>query len=245
MRAAPALCTLSLLTLAGCADSPRLPDAQTPSAAIESPDAPLDLRRLYPLDPVNDRYTLDGERGIVRSFRALTDGRVELTETDAQTRETLGRVVLERTEAGDVVIHESARPARDLLTRFDPPMIFAPADLQPGETIEQSLGVRTFTLDDPPRPKSSGTADHALTRAADMADPAHPDARWAVLESTLRIRLGPAQVESVSRSSLDSRGLRAREASRVVRVFGLAVERESERLTRVDSTPSRDSADTP
>lgn len=244
--------------LAGCARraAPGFPTDET--HAVEAPGPPVDLGSTYPLAPGVRRYWLGGpdEPGewTERAVRALSDGRVELVES-TRAGETLSRVTLSRTPEGSVVIHETARPARNLLTRFDPPLLFAPAGLAPGETAEQTLRVETFTLDDPPRPRGAGTGAHVLTREPDRVSPADPSQRWATLESRLDIRFGAARVRTVSRYLLDAppgAGLRERAAVRTVRVLGVTVEEEHERLSRfstsdppVDSPRSAEPADSP
>ncbi|MGP1310685.1 MAG: hypothetical protein ACTS27_10850 [Phycisphaerales bacterium] len=244
------------VALAGCA-GPRAPGFVDPAEAraVEWTGEPIDLAAAYPLDAAPTRYAAgpssETDDAIRRVFTALHDGRVELTETSAATGELRSRVILSRNGQGDVVIHETARPARDLLTRFDPPMLFAPAGLLPGETVEQTLRVETFTLDDPPKPKGAGEGTHTLTRRADRAMPLEPGDHWAELESRLRVRIGPASVESTSTYLLNAEtgtngpGLRLRRSARTVRVLGFVVEDEAETLRRVGSPAAGDSADTP
>lgn len=245
--------TAMALGIAGCA--PRgVPTTIDPARSLEV-DSAVDLAGAYPFDLPPTRFTLVNHEGaripVVREFRPRAEGRTELVERDETTGEVRSRVVLSRAAGGDVVIHETATPARDLLTRFDPPMLFLPAALAPGETFEQSLRVETFTLDDPPRPKGAGDGTLTITRAPDRAEASNPSRSWAVLESTLTARIGPATVRTHSVYALepasDARpgscgGLRGRDATRTVRVLGFVVERESETL---DSPESAETADTP
>ncbi len=249
------LATLTMLAaagLAGCASRPS--PMILPSGSIEVGSA-VDLARVYPFDLPPLAFTLAETDGtttaIVREFRPLPDGRTELVERDETTGTVRSRVVLSRTASGDVVIHETATPARDLLTRFDPPMLFLSAGLRPGETIEQPLRVETFTLDDPPKPKGGGDGTLTLTRTPDRAQTPNSKRSWAVLESTLRAKIGPATVETFSVYELEATGgaspggLRGRVAERTVRVFGLVIERESETLTGINSPAAAETADTP
>ena len=101
--------------------------------AEESTLPPIDVAGAYSLHLPSKRYRLGSlyEHGewISREFESVGNGRVELVES-RDTGAVLSRVVLSRTEAGDVVIHETSRPARNLLTRFEPPMLFAPASIR-------------------------------------------------------------------------------------------------------------------
>ncbi len=244
--------TAAALGMAGCA---------APHAGFTDPpdsvevDSAVDLRDAYPFDLPPAEFTLINDNGqrmvIVREFRPREDGRTELVERNKTTGEMRSRVVLSRTASGDVVIHETATPARNLLTRFDPPMLFLPATLAPGDRIEQDLRVETFTLDDPPRPKGAGDGTLTIRRAKDQANAWDLTRPWAVIEATLTARIGPATVETISVYSLepDPGGLRGRSSVREVRVFGLVVERESEALSGfhgpIHSPGQAESADTP
>lgn len=256
MRWATLAMTAATLGLAGCA-SRRVPMI-CPPHAVEV-DTVVDLAASYPFDLPALGFSLvepDGKTtAIVREFRPRTDGLTELVERDKTTGETLARVVLSRSASGDVVIHETATPDRNLVTRFDPPMLFLPAGLAPGESVEQTLRVETFTLADPPKPKGAGDGTLTITRAPDRAEAWNHARSWAVLEATLTAHIGPATVETVSVYQLEPMagtapgGLRGRSSTREVRVFGLAVERASEVLSgfhgSVNSPEKTESADTP
>ncbi len=253
-----ALALAAGLGIAGCAGrhTPMIYRGPMPSVEVASA---VDLARAYPFDLPPGRFTLtdaDGEYiPIVREFRPLPDGRTELVERNETTGEVRSRVVLSRTASGDVVIHETATPSRDLHTRFDPPMLFLPAGIAPGETIEQTLRVDTFTLDEPPSPKGAGDGTLTIRRASDRAEASNLARSWAVLESTLTARIGPATVETNSTYALEPAtdaspgGLRTRSAARTVRVLGFVIEREIETLADpgdpIHSPEGAGSADTP
>jgi hypothetical protein len=210
-----------------------------PARSVEV-DSVVDLARVYPFDLPPTRFRLidgDGEYiPIVREFRPLADGRTELVERNETTGEVRSRVVLSRTASGDVVIHETATPARNLLTRFDPPMLFLPATLMPGETLEQTLRVETFTLAEPPKPKGAGDGTLTIRRMPDRAEVLYPGRSWAVVKSTLTALIGPATVETNSTYELEPAtdaspgGQRGRRVSRKVRVLGFVIESEFETL---------------
>jgi len=236
--------------LGGCASTAPAPGAR----ALEgdaTPVALVDLARAYPLDPRTEAYVDADGRPVERAFRSLGAGRAELLETVEGEAPT--RVMLSRTPEGDVVIHETARPSRNLLTRFEPPLLFLKASMAPGETVEQRVRVETLTLDDPPGPRDRGEGVLTLTRLADRTPTGRDGAggAWATLDAVLTLRLGPATVRSETRTTLDEPsgaspgGLRSRDAARTVRVFGLVVERERDALRRANSSGAGDFVDTP
>lgn len=208
------------------------------------PRGAVALDDIYPL--LRDRTGFVDGRGrrVVREFRPAGPGRFELLEILDDSRETLSRVALSRSDDGGVVVHETVRTERGLRTRFDPPMVFTPAALSPGETLVQSLRVETFGLDDPERSTGDGEGEHTLTRLEDAIAP--DGTRVAVFRSSIELRLGPAFVSTTTEYALSpGRGLVRRASVRSVRVFGLVVERESESLRLEDSPSSGDSADRP
>jgi hypothetical protein len=244
-----------VLGVAGCATPP----SGLPSGTrgwIEVTGA-VDLTAAYPLDLPPTRYSLVGDDGetttLRREFTRLDDGTVELLERLDSTDEPVSRVVLSRLANGDVVIHEIVRLQDARIMRFEPPMLFAPAGLMPGETIEQSLHIETYGLTDPRR-ASVGKGSLTLTRAKDRANASEPDHPWAVLEARLTARVGPATIETVTvyllepASAAERGGLRERASTRTVRVLGIVIERERESLVglspRGDSPESTGSADT-
>jgi hypothetical protein len=255
MRWAIGATVLFFVGVAGCA---------TPHGGLSSPsgwvevDTAVDLAASYPFDPPPIAFWFvddEGEATVVqRAFEAREDGLVDLVERYESSGEARTRVALSRLANGDVVIHEIVQHSGDRITRFDPPMLFAPADLLPGETVEQSLRIETFTLDDPPKPNGTGQGSLTLTRAKDRANTSMPDHPWAVLEARLTARVGPATIETVTVYSLEPAsatargGLRERASMRTVRVLGIVLEREREALSELDprdeSTGSVGSADT-
>lgn len=244
MRRIALLLSLPLVALGpGCASSP--PDAveERGGLAASSGWSPIDLALAYPLDASAREYEIveGGDSGATlrREFVARSDGLTELREVNARTGETLSIVTLSRDERGSVVVHETVRPRRDLITRFDPPLLFAPAGLAPGQTVTQSLSVTTHTIADPSRTRDRGEGSLELTRGEDLIAEGER-APFATLTATLRLRLGVASVESVTVTTLgvgdlgpadpSRRGLRSRDSSRTVRVLGLVVEREREAI---------------
>lgn len=85
--------------------------------------APIGLPDAYPLNAAERVYCIDDgpDAGgtLRREFIQREDGLTELRETLVDTGETVAIVVLSRNAQGDVVVHETGRPRRDLLTRFD------------------------------------------------------------------------------------------------------------------------------
>jgi hypothetical protein len=225
----------------GCAPDARIDlDLRRPAA----PDGVISLDNVYPFTVEPATFVDQDGRSVVREFRRPGADRVELVESLVESGTVVSRVTLGRSGDGGVVIHETVRAGRDLRTRFDPPMVFAPAGLAPGESLEQSLRVETFGLDDPERSTGQGEGVHTLSRLDDAFTPG--GAAVTVFRSSLELRIGPALVSTTTEYALSPGvGLVRRASVRSVRVLGLVVERESETLRREDSPWSGDSADTP
>lgn len=216
-----------------------------PVGTVGSALAPISLPAAYPLDAPERTYRVDqgpdAGKTLRREFIRRDDGLTELRETLAESGETVAIVVLSIDDRGGVVVHETGRPRRDLLTRFDPPMLFAPSSLAPGETTTQTLRVTTHPMSDPSRVRDRGEGTLELTREEDRVEIGRESAPFATVTSTLRLRLGVASIESVSVYSLAlpgtsdaggpaRAGLLARSSARTVRVFGIVAEREEESI---------------
>lgn len=246
MRLSPHSLVLAAATcLVGCARGPLVVESVRPVDAVDSAHAPILLPDAYPLDAPERTYVVergpDAGKSLRRAFTRRDDGLIELRETLLETGEVVAIVVLSTDEAGGVVVHETGRPRRDLLTRFDPPMLFAPHGLAPGESTTQTLRVTTHPMSDPSRVRDRGEGTLELSRAEDRVEVGGEGVAFATITSTLRLRLGIASVESVSVYSLSERGssdaggsalagLRARSSAREVRVFGIVAEREEESI---------------
>lgn len=241
MRSALATLAIGTALLGGCAPDARVDlDLARPSVSQDA----LALDNLYPFTLARTLHIDQDDRAIAREFHQAGHDRVDLVETLVESGEVVSRVLLSREGDGSVVIHETVRTRRDLATRFDPPMVFAPVGLAPGESLEQSIKVETFGLDDPQRSTGRGEGGHTLTRLDDASTP--DGIRVAVFRSSLELRIGPASVSTTTEYALaPGAGLAERASVRSVRVLGLVVERESESLRREDSPSSGDSADTP
>lgn len=225
----------------GCAPDARV-DLNLRRSAGPAPA--VTLADIYPLSLDPAAFVDQDGRSVAREFRRSDGDGVELVESLVESGAVVSRVALGRVRDGGVVIHETVRAERDLRTRFDPPMVFAPTGLSPGESLEQTLRVETFGLDDPERSTGQGTGVHTLTRLDDAFAPGETPV--AVFRSSLELRIGPALVSTTTEYALSPGiGLVRRASVRSVRVFGLVVERESESLRREDSPSSGDSADSP
>lgn len=128
-----------------------------------------------------------GESWIV-TRRAMNEEAPYLTETYTRTAD------------GSVALAESINAKEGVISRFDPPMVVAPARLTPGSPAKQSLTLTVHPIRDPTAVRDKGAATHEVTYLGDarvgLAGQAEVSA--AHIRSVFRAKLSSASVVNSS-----------------------------------------------
>lgn len=226
---------LAALLLLGCQSDP----VQDASAPLESPggharltildtrtpDQPVGADQLsINVAPALRHIALEGPRTRLTTRRPAAGG----TSVDkvlyegpsgaplGDTRQTLELLI---TPAGDSAVVSTAEQADSVVTYFDPPLIAVPAQLQPGQTFTQNLGMRVYPIKSPDRLKTKGHGTQEVTFAA---------------RERVRVPAGEfdaARLDSLFGMALDNAKVTVKTTSWYAEGVGLIAERSSERVT--------------
>lgn len=105
-----------------------------------------------------------------------------------------------RAADGSIALAESVNTKEAVISRFDPPMVVAPARLTPGSPAKQSLTLTVHPINDPQAVRDKGAATHEITYLGDarvgLAGWAEVNA--AHIRSVFRAKLAAASVVNTS-----------------------------------------------
>lgn len=159
--AAAALCAAAALTAAGC----RGPQRAGPGYEILETmpaEATLAAAQIYPTASGRLEYRItqgDDAGALLVERRLATPGPCVTWIDDPRG----GRREFWRVDgAGDIVMPAVVDEGDGAITLFDPPLILAHAQLAPGPPRTQRTLMQVVRLDDPSRPRESGTASQTF-----------------------------------------------------------------------------------
>lgn len=222
--------------LAACA-----PHKPIPVANLAPASSPLHAADVFPNHPQSKHYAAvePGAPFILRTLTPTPDGGLDVhsrifTAGSDPTRDTPieDRILrLSRAPDGAILLISSAEA--DRTTLFEPPLIYMPTLLAPGQTFESATDARVVNAAG--RQQSSGRATRRLTYAGDQATPDAP----RILQGQLELALFPARVLTNTTFWVTPEGI-IREAQRTdIRIFGLPAEsRRHDVLLRAPSEPA-------
>jgi hypothetical protein len=160
---------LALVVLAGCATSkPRgLDDAPLELFEIQEATVPLTAESIYSFDAADRRYNLSAP-----DFAASSVHRRRPTarfEAQCQHDEDEGRSEFwARDDEGNIVLTASIDYTDNAVTAFQPPLIIAWKELQPGDERESKASMRVVDLQRLSRQVESGTAKRRVRYVSDQ-----------------------------------------------------------------------------
>lgn len=225
-RRATLLVALASLVV-GCASEPKR-TSRAWSGTDRAAQVALDTARL--LSPGPERLDLvapDAETAVrtagppVRTEDGHTEWTVSL-ESAGETRRTL---TLRKGTDGSTALVTLSEPRAGRTLSFDPPLLMMPAQLNAGPGVEDEASATE--TDDAGLVKRTG---RATVRIEPVDPPAFALGTAALgIRRTLRITLGPAVIERRTTIAVGPMHTWAGERStRVVKVFGLTVDRDEE-----------------
>ena len=165
---AAAFIAATLLLVTGCRSGPRLePGAGLVILADSPAGEALVASDFFRAEPVEAIYeVVAGEHaGSQRSFRrTLTD---KFSANVADEYENARTEFLRLDEGGSVVMTAVIDVANKALTRFDPPLVVMPAQLQPGEVFASEASMRVLDAQNPSKEKERGSARRTVEYVGD------------------------------------------------------------------------------
>lgn len=128
-------------------------------------------------------------------------------------------------ENGSIALTAVIERKDKALTLFEPPLVIAPASLQPGETFRSEAAMRVVALDDPGKQREKGTAKRTITYLGDaMIHHAGGEVRAAKLEIRFDadLRLANAEERTTLYVSRDAStpGVIAQESMEKITILG-------------------------
>lgn len=180
---------LAAIAAGGCAShqpsttSPALA-VKSESQATEPTSSPLAASLIVDLTPGEASFAIiddkgaHGGRATIRTS-ATTEHGAEVAVAEGERRVEF----LKRSEDGCIALTAVIDRKEHALTLFEPPLIVAPASLQPGETFSSEAAMRVVALDDPGKQREKGKAKRSITYVGDAMIPhAGGEVRAAKLE---------------------------------------------------------------
>lgn len=238
---------LALVTLSGCATDP----PAAPGVEAIGPDS-LSAEQLYPLIT---RAINNAEEGS-STFRIRSgddEGRsghrvVTPSEDGSCTvawhvgaADTNARHVnhLKRRDDGALVVTRMPNRERDVVTRFDPPLVHAYASLTRAEERSQDVTLLVADFDEPDKVTRRGSSTSTVSYLGGLRTTRNGEGVIALLvRTTLVSTFGPAKVNrTTDRWFIQGEGFIGETYTETVRVFGVVTENRSQETWREDVEP--------
>jgi len=161
-------CTLLAAMAGGCASN-RLP-SQDDTASITAGRAPLAAESIYPLNDIEDTYFVSHRQDEERTNEIFILRRYPTMDFNAQwaNDENGERTQYWRREPnGDIVMTASVEHKEDALALFDPPLVIAPARLEPGVAYESMSEMRVVRASNPDVERTRGSCRRVMEYVGD------------------------------------------------------------------------------
>lgn len=242
---AGALTLLATLPV-GCASN-RLP-SQENTTGISAGIEPLAAASIYPLTEIEDTYFESNRRDEEPTKEIFTIRRYPTTDFGAQwaNDENGQRTQYWRKEPnGDIVMTASIEHAQDALALFDPPLVIAPAQLDPGVAYESTSEMRVVRASNPDAERTRGTCRRVMEYVGDeFVESILGDGKYARIEIQFESDLSLATTETNTILWVwPGHGVRLEERSELTKALGLFGEPRFMRLEwagiPLDSPPSK------
>lgn len=175
---------------------------------------------------------------VIRTLQQDQDGNVRLTVRDEATEALILDTILVRDDDGQIGIRST--DSNGIASVFQPPALFLPPELKPGDLIEEAFQVDSKGAR---IPDGSGNGTVQLRGLGlQRIETGRGIVDAFVIESVMSFGIGPAQIVLEQRAWFDpvpsGKGLVAEEGKDMVRVFGIGFYAETRASRILKDTPS-------
>ena len=238
--------TLAPLALAFAPPACSTTPPPAPGVLATGPDT-LTADELYPLIT----SAIDEGKGASMAFRILSGddkgdtGHRVVEATDDNTCTVAWHVGdpeneprhtnhLERDARGNLIVTKMPNRERDVVTRFDPPLIHARPETTRAEERSQDVKMLVADYEDPDDIDRRGSSTNTITYLGDATTTMNGETVTAMLvRTTLVSTFGPAKVNrTTDRWFVPDRGLVGESYTETVRVFGVVSEEREQEIWR-------------
>ncbi len=222
---------LAAAVLSGCSAGPR-PDlsAESGFGATKEAAGALEAKISFPEEASCFAYSIvegdnEGETLLIERVKTGEKGEWEHRRR-REGRKEPERIDRIRVESdGSVVLIETETAEHAVISRYDPPLVLAPAKLAPGETAEQSITLTVHPMSDPEKVNHRGRATNRITYVGDQTVQTGEGAIVAArLEAEFEADLGVTKVKNTTIEwRAEPYGLIAERGDEQARALGLLV----------------------
>jgi hypothetical protein len=230
------LTALAMIVPAGCASHKAVDAVKVaPGFGVVSTRqaiAPLIAQGIMPMSDGESTYTLLNDAG--QASGSVVFRRTATTEhgaTIAAGEDDRRIEFLRRNDDGSIALTAVVERADNALTLFDPPLIVAPAKLEPGRPFVSESAMRVLARDQPRKQREHGTARRSIEYTTDvLIETPDGDVEAARLDIhfTADLQLADAEERSSMYVSRDAGRLVALVSVEQVKILGV-IRRHSQR----------------